>query len=90
MDRLQERIAQLEQTLELEREEFKSFYRAHKEEYNTKSYVDEDYYKESQYIHNLKQQIESLIQQNNLLRAKNLKLAQELEEIKHPDADEYA
>lgn len=87
---LHSRIAQLEETLATERDEFKAFYRAHKDytvQYNgSNEYVNEDYFKESQYIHTLKKQIESLTQQNTLLRSKNQKLMQELDELKHPEA----
>ena len=86
IESLYQRIKELEETLELEREEYKVFYRNTKNNLHTSNignaYVDEEYYKESQYIHELKKQINSLVQQNNLLKTKNRELIEEIEAIK--------
>ena len=86
---LLEKVQKLENTLCLEREEHKEFFKHVKEKYVLKdesydnAYVDEDYYKESKYIHSLKKQIDSLIQQNNQIKHRNQELVQENEQLKN-------
>lgn len=84
---LLEKVERLESTLALEREEHKDFYKHVKEQYVLKddydnAYVDEDYFKESKYIHSLKKQIDILINQNSHLKHKNQELIQENEQLK--------
>lgn len=84
---LLEKIEKLEQTLALEREENKDFYKHVKENYVLKddydnAYVDEEYFKESKYIHSLKKQIDILMNQNSQLKHKNQELIQENEQLK--------
>lgn len=75
---LQEEVAKLQDTLQQEREEYKEMHKNNKNN-DHNSYVDEEYYKESQYIHSLKQQIISLTHQNDRLKQKNRHLMEELE-----------
>jgi hypothetical protein len=84
---LLDKIQKLESTLKVEREEYKDFFNHVKEKYVLKddydnAYVNEEYFKESQYIHSLKKQIDTLINQNSQLKHKNQELMQENEQLK--------
>ena len=79
---LLEKVQKLESTLTLEREEYKDFFKHVKEKYVLKddynnAYVNEEYFKESQYIHSLKKQIDILMNQNSQLKHKNQELIEE-------------
>jgi hypothetical protein len=85
---LLEKIEKLENTLQLEREEHRDFFKHVKENYVIKdeydnAYVNEAYYKESQYIHSLKKQIDTLMNQNSQLKHKNQELIYENEQLKN-------
>ncbi len=85
---LLDKIQKLESTLAVEREEHRDFFKHVKENYVLKddydnAYVDEAYFKESQYIHSLKKQIDTLMNQNSQLKHKNQELIHENEQLKN-------
>lgn len=88
VDRMQyqKRIQQLEQEVEVLKQSLEKRHnndvRNLQDEYGSNlDYVDQNYFIESQYIHSLKQQISTLIKQNDQLKTKNRELMEELENI---------
>lgn len=77
---LEQEIEELKQCFEKEREQLSS-----ENTYilNSSNYVDANYFVESQYIHSLKQQIISLIKQNDNLKVKNRELIEVIEELEN-------
>jgi len=81
---LKEQVKNLNEKLTIEREEFKDIYKRNNNNLsNSSNYVDIECFVETQYIHNLKTQINNLINQNNILKNRNRKLIEENESLKN-------
>lgn len=80
---LEEQVKNLNEKLTIEREEFKDIYKRNNNNLsNSSNYVDIECFVETQYIHNLKTQINNLINQNNILKNRNRELIEENESLK--------
>jgi transposase len=90
---LNEKLENMKEILDTERKEHMTFHKYTKKIANTENsnnilpidhltYVDEEYYKESIIINNLKIQISNLIKQNDILKNRNRELIEENEILK--------
>jgi hypothetical protein len=90
---LNDEIERLKCMIKTERQEYKESFKSLKESQKNE-FVHEEYFRESQYIHSLKNEINKLITQNDSLKEKNRLLIEKIESMTETfpkqDMDDYS